>query len=102
MPLLSWGSWTPDIADYERTSGVKNILNVLPRADGYGPWPDFSALTQTLPAPCRGGFYALKSDGTIVIFAGTVDRLYQLNNTNFSWIPVGLPVAVTPPEMFTQ
>src|SRR5689334_19926254 len=94
MALIPWGAWTPDVSDYEG-SGARNILNVLPRGDGYGPWPDFATLTQTLPAACRGGFYALKSDGTVVIFAGTVDRLYQLNNTDFSWTPVSLPVAVT-------
>jgi hypothetical protein len=90
MPLLPWGSWTPDTADYESQTAVHTILNVVPRGDGYGPFPDFETLTQALPASCRGGFYALKSDGSVAIFAATSDRLYQLNNTDFSWTDVSL------------
>lgn len=89
MPLLQWGDWKPDTADYEGTS-VHNILNVVPRGDGYGPFPSFSAYTQGLPAACRGAFYALKSDGTVVTFAGTSTKLYKLNNTDFSWTDVSL------------
>jgi hypothetical protein len=87
MPLLKWGAWTPDTIDYESAS-PKTILNVVPRADGYGPFPSVSAYTQALPAICRGAFYALKSDGTVVTFAGTSTKLYQLNNTDFNWTDV--------------
>jgi len=94
MALLQWGDWRPDTSDYEGTS-VHNIQNVLPRGDGYGPFPSFSAYSKGLPATCRGAFYALKSDGSVVTFAGTADRLYQLNNTDFSWKNVSLPANVT-------
>lgn len=94
MPLLQWGAWSPDCTDYEGTS-VHNILNVIPRGDGYGPFPSFSSYTTALPGTCRGAFYALKSDGTVITFAGTIDRLYQLNNTDFSWKNVSLPANVT-------
>lgn len=89
MPLSQWGPWTPDVADYEGP-GVKNISNVYPRGDGYGPFPSFAAYTKTLPGPCRGAFYALKSDGTIITFAATATKLYKLNNTDFSWADVSL------------
>jgi hypothetical protein len=80
MPLLRFAEYKPDISDYEGSS-TKRILNVVPRADGYGPFSSFSQFTQSLPAPCRGGFYALNSDGTVSIFAATATKLYQLNNT---------------------
>ncbi len=89
MSLLAWGDWKPDSSDYEGTS-VHNIQNVLPRGDGYGPFPDFAVLTAALAAPCRGAFYALKSDGSVVIFAGTSTKLYNLNNTDFTWTDVSL------------
>ena len=63
MSLLSIGEYRPDISDYEGST-TKNILNAIPRGDGYGPFPSFSAYTQALPAACRGSFYALKSDGS--------------------------------------
>src|SRR5882762_5971483 len=89
MPLLQYGPWVPDTSDFESTT-VFDISNVIPRGDGYGPFPDFSAFTQALPAICRGGFYALKSDGSVIVFAGTSTKLYKLNNTDYSWTDVSL------------
>lgn len=87
MPLLKWGDWSPDVTDYESSSAF-NIMNVIPRGDGYGPFLSVSGYTQALAAACRGGFYALKSDGSVITFAATSDRLYKLNNTDFSWTDV--------------
>jgi hypothetical protein len=89
MPLLAYGDYRPDVSDYEGQA-TKNILNVIPRGDGYGPFPSFSAYTTTLPSACRGAFYALKSDGTVVTFAGTSTKLYKLNNTDFTWADVSI------------
>lgn len=87
MPLLKWGSYEPDTVDYEATK-ANTILNVIPRGDGYGPFPGVSAYTQALPAACRGAFYALKSDGSVITFAATATKLYRLDNTDYSWIDV--------------
>ena len=84
MALLTFNDWRPDTADYQGTS-LHNVLNMQPRGDGWGPFPTFSAYTSALPAACRGAFYALKSDGTVVTFAGTSTKLYKLNNTDFTW-----------------
>lgn len=89
MPLLRFAEYKPDISDYEGSS-TKSILNVVPKVDGYGPFSDFAGFTQSLPAPCRGGFYALNADGTVSIFAGTATKLYQLNSTNYTWMDVSL------------
>jgi hypothetical protein len=87
MPLLAIGDYRPDVSDYEGRA-TRDVLNVMPRGDGYGPFPSFSAYTSALPAACRGAFYALKSDGTVVTFAGTSTKLYRLNNTDFTWVDV--------------
>lgn len=84
MPLVPYGEWKPDVADYEGST-TKNVLNVLPRGDGYGPFPDYTVFSAALPATCRGAFYALRTDGTIATFAGTADRLYLLDNTTFDY-----------------
>lgn len=89
MAMIPWGDWKPDTSDYEGVS-VHNVLNVVPRGDGYGPFPDFASLTQAMPSACRGSFYALKSDGSVVIFAGVSNKLYKLNNTDYSWTDVSL------------
>ncbi len=87
MPLLATGEYRPDVSDYEGQA-TRNILNVIPRGDGYGPFPAFSAYTATLPSACRGAFYALKFDGTVITFAATANKLYKLNNTDFTWTDV--------------
>lgn len=92
--MLPFGEYKPDVADYLGTA-TRNIRNVLPRGDGYGPFPDFAILSQALPSACRGGFYALKSDGSVAIFAGTVNGLYLASNTDYSWTPVGKAATVT-------
>lgn len=89
MPLLPCGPYLPDVSDYEGTAS-RNVLNVIPRGDGYGPFPDFSPYTLALPATCRGGFYALKSDGSVITFAGTSTKLYKLSNIDFTWTDVSL------------
>jgi hypothetical protein len=95
MPLLPFGAWQPDASDYESQTKAYSISNVLPRADGYGPFPDFAILSQALLATCRGGFYALKSDGSVAVFAGTSDRLWLASNTDYSWTPVSKGATVT-------
>jgi hypothetical protein len=88
MPLLKYAQYKPDVSDYEGDA-TRNILNVIPRGDGYGPFPSFSGYTFALPGPCRGAFYALNTnDGTVTVFAGTSTRLYQLNNTTYTWTDV--------------
>ena len=94
MALLPWGAYKPDVSDFQ-SDATQNVLNVLPRGDGYGPFKDFAILSQALIAACRGGFYALKSDGSIAIFAGTSDRLFIASNTDYSWTPVSKVTTVT-------
>src|SRR5438045_1284338 len=97
MPLLQFGEYRPDISDYEGAT-TRNIQNAVPRGDGYGPFLGPSNYTSALPARCRGAFYALKSDGSVVVFAGTANKLFQLNNTDFSWVDVS-KVASTYPAL---
>lgn len=87
MPLVQWGEYKPDVADYLGTAS-RSILNVLPQGDGYGPFPDFTVFSGALPAACRGAFYALRSDGSVTIFAGTATKLYTMDNTTFAWTDV--------------
>ena len=84
MPLIPFPEYKPDLSPYGTGASV-NILNVIPRGDGYGPVQDLVSVTAALPAACRGFFYARKSDGSIQVFAATSVRLYLLNNTTYAW-----------------
>ena len=87
MPIIPFGDYRPDVTDYDQSS-TGAVLNALPRGDGYGPFSAFAAYSAALAGPCRGFFKAIKTDGSIAIFAATATRLYQLNNTNQTWTDV--------------
>lgn len=87
MAILPFGPWQPDTSDINGTQS-SILLNVLPRADGYGPMKDVRAFTSALPGVCRGAFMARRNDGTINLFAGTATKLYRLDNTTFAWTDV--------------
>lgn len=85
--LLSFGEWMPDISNLN-TQASALMLNVVPRADGYGPFASLLAFTTALPGICRGGFFARNADGSITLFAATDTRIYKLDNTAFTWTDV--------------
>lgn len=89
MPLMQLGEYKPDVSDYESQT-TKNILNVVPRADGYGPFNSSTAYSSAIGSAVRGGFIAYKTDGSVAIFAGTDTRLYKMNNTDGTWSDVSL------------
>lgn len=81
---MPFGEFKPDVSDYEGAHSG-DVLNAVPRGDGYGPFPDLTAYTSALPGRCRGYFYARKADGSIQIFAGTSTKLFTLNPTTLVW-----------------
>ena len=92
--ILPFPEWRPDLTPYQG-EGSTTIKNVVPRGDGYGPFSAFNALTSALAATCRGYFHARNTDGSITVFAGTANRLFQLNNTDSTWTPVSKVTALT-------
>lgn len=87
MPRLNIGEYRPDLDD-NLSPFTRTLLNVLPRADGYAPFPSIAQLTASLPGACRGYFYARNADGSVTAFAGTSTRLYRLRNIDFIWVDV--------------
>lgn len=87
MALVSFGDYRPDVSDYEAQT-TRTIVNVVPRGDGYGPFPSLTVLSAALGSRCRGAFVAYKSDGSVIIFAATATDLYTMDNTAFTWTRV--------------
>jgi hypothetical protein len=90
---LAFGEYRPDVNALDSATATKYILNVLARGDGYGPIPLLAAFSAALGTACRGFFYSRDTDGTINIFAGTSLRLYQLDNSTFTWTDVSKDTA---------
>jgi len=84
MAVIPFPEWRPDLSDLN-AEYTRIVRNVVPRADGYGPFQDHEPFTDALPAACRGYFSARSEDGSVVIIAGTETRLYVLDNTTLSW-----------------
>lgn len=53
------------------------VFNVPPAA--YGPLPS---------GVCRGFYRAINTDGSVTVFAGTLNRLWKLDNTSLGWVDV--------------
>jgi hypothetical protein len=87
VTFIPFPDYRPDANDFGGNH-TQVVSGVLPQGDGYGPMPSLQQFTQSLPGACRGAFYARKTDGTIVIFAATSTRLYQLSNTALTWSDV--------------
>jgi MFS family permease len=47
--LIPFGEYRPDVSDLNQAY-TSNVLNVIPRSDGYGPFPSLVTLTSALPA----------------------------------------------------
>ncbi|WP_298967754.1 hypothetical protein [uncultured Methylobacterium sp.] len=92
MAAIPLPPYAPDIASLDATvSGI--ALNVVPRADGYGPIRAPVALSTPLPDACRGMIAVVSpAFGTWVYFAGTRSGLYRFNNASKGWDSVSNPV----------
>lgn len=88
MATIFFGDFAPDTFQLDDQADAPDLLNVIPRGDGFGPIRGLAEWTTALPSRCRGLFYARTSNGSVAIFAGTSTRLYQLNNTTLAWIDV--------------
>lgn len=84
MPIVTFGEYRPDVSDYQAGS-EKGVLNVVPRGDGFGPFPSLAAISASLGVQCRGAFAAYKTDGSVVVFAASATNLSLLNNSTFGW-----------------
>jgi hypothetical protein len=89
MSIVPFPPYAPDLSDYQG-SNTRAVLNVVPRADGYGPFPSLAAISASLGEQCRGAFAAYKTDASVVVFASTATDLYLMNNTTYAWSKVSL------------
>lgn len=87
MAVLPFPDYRPDVSDMN-ADYTSSVLNVLPHADGYGPFAGPNQFSEALSAACRGIFFARKTDGSILIFAGTSTKLWMLDNTYLTWTDV--------------
>lgn len=76
----------PDKSPFLFSAG-ENLANCLPKADGWGPMPDFVEVSDALPAECLGAVFIKDPDNSITIIAGTQSNLYRLDTaaSPYAW-----------------
>jgi hypothetical protein len=90
--IIPFSPFEPDKSPFEGTSSA-NVVNALPVANGWGPMPGLTVVSDALPGECRGAVYVRTASGTYVIIAGTATGLYRLDTTDYSWDDISGPSA---------
>lgn len=84
MVMVNFAAFAPD-QDTLNSDSSADVLNVLCAAKSYIPAKSLLAITEALPGKPVGAFTARSLSGQVSVFAGTVDKLYKLNNTTLAW-----------------
>ena len=87
MAVVPFAEYRPDSSDIN-AEHTQVLSNVIPRSDGYGPFPGLEAFSGALGDTCRGFFCAYRTDGSVLIFAATASKIYTLNSTYQGWTDV--------------
>jgi hypothetical protein len=90
--MIPLGPFEPDKSGFTGSSSA-NVVNAQPVANGWGPMAGLSVITDALPGECLGGVYVSTAAGNYVVIAGTADRLYRLDTTDYSWDDISGPSA---------
>lgn len=85
MARVALAAFEPDKASVDASVSAV-ATNVLPRADGYGPFLSPVPISLALPADCRGAVEVNSPGfGFPVYFAGTGTKLYKFNLSSSGW-----------------
>lgn len=76
MPLIPFGSYTPDLPAHQN-EGVTDLLNAIPQARGYRGMPTLVPTTNALTGRCLGMWSAIDSAGNAYNFASDSTDLYK-------------------------
>lgn len=86
MAIVALGPLEPDKSKYNPTS-ISVAVNCLPVADGWGPSPSLTIVSQALASAPRGVALARTSSGGYQIYVGLVDKLNKLDTASapYAW-----------------
>lgn len=82
--------FAPDKSLFDPSSSG-SVINALPSAGGWKPFPNLTIISQALPSECKGGGYVRTSTGTFRLLATTQTRIYELDTTDYSWTDITGP-----------
>lgn len=87
MSLIPFGNFAPDASVFD-PSACDTLVNVMPKAKSFGPFPGFVPLTSALAARPQGSFLAFVDNGSYLLFAATADKIYKMDPDTLGWTDV--------------
>jgi hypothetical protein len=84
--VIPYGPWHPDVVSIN-ANALRQAQNCRPVANGFAPLQQPTAVSEALPATCRGAVTVLQLDGTGASYAGTEEALYSLQ-PDLTWTDV--------------
>lgn len=100
---IAFPAFEPDKSPFD-INASNNVVNALPVANGWGPMPGLTEISEALDSECRGAVYVRTAAGNYTIIAGTETALYELNTTDYSWTDISgtsAPYAVPVQDSWT-
>jgi len=91
MATTLFGPWEPDKPPHLQ-SGLVDVGNAYPGANGWRPVGQFQSFTTTLPDAFNGGTAFVASDGSGALLKGTSDAIYRYSGVSWSALATGLTV----------
>jgi hypothetical protein len=89
--MINFSPWKPDNAAFGTAASV-DVLNVVPSATGFRPFPSFFNVTGTITARAQGAYTSRGLQGTIYNFAGDATKLYKQSVDGLTWADVSRTV----------
>lgn len=85
--MIPFPPFEPDKSPFN-AGASGSVVNVLPVADGWGPMPQLSEVSEALGSECKGAIYVRQADGDFSVIAGTATSLFLLDTTDYSWTDI--------------
>ena len=82
--MITFPEYAPDRSRLD-PAVTDTATNVVPKAGGYGPFPQQSIVSSALAAVPRGAFLARDNAGAYSIFAFTAGKAYKFNTSTSGW-----------------
>lgn len=85
MPMVTFAQFGPDRSPFD-AQFCNRAENILPIADGWGPFKSFASISQPLPDVPMGSTLVYVANGAYRLFAGTSTHLYMFDINSYGWL----------------
>lgn len=85
--MIPFADFAPDRSAFD-PKACDILENCLPKANSYGPFPSFVALSLALSERPQGACLAFVGNGSYLLFVGTATKLWKFNSATLGWTDI--------------